>query len=192
MRDGNDLLITVTATGETVRVTGQFAPVVALSSDVLLSSDKGVEEIQFADGTVYEIPQIMTAVGTGTDGNDHIIGTMHSDVLIGGMGDDLLEGGDDADLYVINAGEGHDIIRDVQSTVFSAPPTCSSSATASPPVTSSSRGPATAATISSSPSARRQTLLIEGQFGYTSLGYNDKFAPNERIDSFGFHNYGDS
>ena len=117
-RDGNDLLITVIATGETVRVLGQFAPVVALGSDVLISSNKGVEEIQFADGTVFEIPEIMTAVGTGSDGDDHMVGTMHSDVLIGGLGDDLLEGGDDADLYVINAGEGHDVIREDQTTVL--------------------------------------------------------------------------
>ena len=52
-RDGADLLITVKATGETVRVTGQFADVVPLSSDVLLSSDKGVEEVQFADGSTW-------------------------------------------------------------------------------------------------------------------------------------------
>jgi Ca2+-binding RTX toxin-like protein len=191
-RSGHDLLITVKATGETVRVIGQFAPVVPLAADLLLSSNKGVEDIQFADGTVWEIPEIMTAVGTGTDGHDHIVGTMHSDVLIGGLGNDLLEGGDDADLYVIRGGDGQDVIRDVQTTpllravdllifgdgiapadlVFSRP----------------GGGDDLLVTIGSS----GQTLLIEDQFAYIVLGYNDRLAPNSRIEAFGFRNYGDS
>jgi len=192
VRDGNDLLITVTATGESVRVTGQFAPVVALSSDVLLSSDKGVEEIQFADGTVYEIPQIMTAVGTGTDGNDHMVGTMHSDVFLGGLGDDLLEGGDDADLYVVNAGEGHDVISDVQSTVLlrAADMVIFGDGIAPTDLVFARAGDG-GDDLLITIGAGGQTLLIEGQFGYTSLGYNDKFAPNARIEAFGFRNYGD-
>lgn len=99
-----------------VRVVGQFAPVSPLSSDVLPSSDKGVEDIQFADVTVMEMPEIMAAVGTGTAGNDHMVATMHSDVFLGGLGNDRLEDGEDADLYVVNAGEGQDVISDVQTT----------------------------------------------------------------------------
>ena len=38
--------------------------------------------------------------------------------------------------------------------------------------------------------ASGQTVTIQGQFGYTSLGYNDKFAPNSRIESFAFENDG--
>ncbi|MEJ7928298.1 calcium-binding protein [Sphingobium sp. AN641] len=115
-RSGADLLITVTATGETVRVTGQFADVTPGGGDLLLSSNKGVEDIQFANGTVMEIPALMIAVGTGTDGDDHLIGSMHSDALTGGKGNDLLQGGDDADLYVVNAGDGQDVIEDIQTT----------------------------------------------------------------------------
>jgi Ca2+-binding RTX toxin-like protein len=193
VRDGHDLLITVTATGETVRVVGQFADVVPLSSDVLLSPDRGVEDIQFADGAIWETPEIMTAVGTGTDGNDHMIGTMHSDVLIGGKGDDLLEGGDDADLYVINAGDGHDIIHDQQSTVLLRAADLLIFGNAIAPTDlafarAGDGGDDLVVTIG----AAGQTVTIEGEFGYTSLGYNDKFAPNTRIESFGFQDYGDS
>jgi Ca2+-binding RTX toxin-like protein len=182
-RDGDDLLITVKATGETVRVTGQFADVVPMGSDVLLSSNKGVEDIQFADGSIYEIPEIMTAVGTGTDGDDHIVGTMHSDVLIGLKGDDRLEGGDDADLYVIHAGDGHDVIAEHQSTVLLraadllifgddiAPEDLVFSRTGD-------KGDNLLVTIG----ATGQTLLIEGQFGYSSLGYNHMWSPNSRIE----------
>ncbi|HEX8240488.1 MAG TPA: calcium-binding protein [Allosphingosinicella sp.] len=192
-RDGFDLLITVKATGETVRVTGQFADVVPMGSDTLLSSNKGVEDIQFADGTIYEIPEIMTAVGTGTDGDDHIVGTMHSDVLIGGKGNDRLEGGDDADLYVIRAGDGQDVISDHQSTVLLraadllifgngiAPGELVFSRTGD-------KGDDLLVTIG----AAGQTVLIEDQFAYSSLGYNHMWSPNSRIESFAFSDYGDS
>jgi Ca2+-binding RTX toxin-like protein len=191
-RDGDDLLITVAATGETVRVTGQFADVVPLGSDVLLSSDKGVEEIQFADGTVFEIPQIMTAVGTGTSGDDHMEGTMHSDVFLGGLGDDLLEGGDDADLYVVNAGEGHDVIRDVQTTpMLRAADMLIFGDDIAPRDIGFTRlgdGDDLLITIG----AAGQSILIEGQFAYTSLGYNYYLATNSRIEAFGFRNYGEN
>ncbi|MBB4640571.1 calcium-binding protein [Rhizorhapis suberifaciens] len=192
-RDGNDLLITVITTQETVRVLGQFAPVTPLASDVLLSSNKGIEDIQFADGTVFEMPQIMTAVGTGTDGDDHMIGTMHSDVLIGGLGNDGLEGGDDADLYVIHAGDGQDVIRDAQTTpllraadmlIFGdgiAPEDLAFSR-------AGSGGDDLLVTIGSS----GQSVLIDGQFAYSVLGYNDKLALNSRIEVFGFSDYGDN
>jgi Ca2+-binding RTX toxin-like protein len=192
-RSGNDLLITVTATGETVRVIGQFAPVVPLAADVLLSSNKGVEDIQFADGTIYEIPEIMTAVGTGTDGNDHIVGTMHSDVLIGGLGNDRLEGGDDADLYVVRGGDGEDVIRDVQSNPLLRAADLVIFGDGIAPsdlvfVRAGSGGDDLLVEIGSA----GQTLLIEGQFAYSVLGYNDRLAPNSRIEAFGFRDYGDN
>ncbi|HYI49486.1 MAG TPA: calcium-binding protein [Allosphingosinicella sp.] len=191
-RDGNDLLITVTATGETIRVLGQFAAVVPIASDLLLSSDKGVEEIEFADGTLFGIPQIMSAVGTGTSGDDHMTGTMHSDVFLGGPGDDLLEGGDDADLYVVKAGDGHDVIHDVQSTpllrsadmlIFGdglAPSDLAFSRTGD-------LGDDLLITLGAG-----QSVLIEDQFAYTSLGYNYFLAPNSRIEAFAFSGYGEN
>ncbi|HTU12058.1 MAG TPA: calcium-binding protein [Allosphingosinicella sp.] len=191
-RDGDDLLITVIATSETVRVIGQFAAVVPLGSDLLISTNKGVEEIQFADGDVYEIPEIMIAVGAGTSGNDQMTGSMHSDVLQGGLGDDLLEGGDDADLYVINAGEGDDIIRDVQSTPLlrAADMLIFGDGLAPSDVAFSRQGDG-GDDLLITLGAEGQSVLIEGQFAYTVLGYNYFLATNSRIESFAFRNYGD-
>jgi Ca2+-binding RTX toxin-like protein len=190
VRSGHDLLITVIATGETVRVLGQFAPVVPLGPDTFLSSNKGVEEIQFADGTVMEIPEIMTAVGTGSDGDDQMAGTMHSDVLIGGLGNDLLEGGDDADLYVVNAGEGHDVIREQQSSVLlrAADMLIFGDGLTSGDLafTRTGNGDDLLITIGVD-----QSVLIEDQFGYTSLGYNHILAPNNRIEIFAFREVAD-
>ncbi|TCM07353.1 calcium-binding protein [Sphingomonas sp. PP-CC-3G-468] len=190
-RDGIDLLVTVKSTGETIRVTGQFAPVVPLGSDILLSPNRGIEDIQFADGAIFETPEIMAAVGMGTASADHLVGTMQSDVLSGGLGDDLLEGGDDADLYVINAGDGHDVISDVQSTpllraadmvIFGdgiAPEDLVMSRTGE-------NGQDLLFTIGTN-----QSLLIQNEFAYSVLGYNASLALNSKIEVFAFRNYGD-
>ena len=192
-RDGDDLLITVTATGETVRVTGQFAPVVPLGSDVLLSSNKGVEDIQFADGTVMEIPEIMVAVGTGTSGNDSMVGTMHSDAFLGGLGNDTLVGGDDADLYVVNAGEGDDVIREEQSTVLlRAADLLIFGDDIAPEDLVFSRAGGAGEDLVISIGTGGDSVLIQNQFGYSVLGYNSPLAPNSRIEAFAFRHYGDS
>jgi Ca2+-binding RTX toxin-like protein len=192
-RDGADLLITVRSSGETIRVLGQFADVVPLSSDVLLSPNRGNEDIQSGDGTVSAIPDNINAVGTGTDGNDHMVGTMHSDVLIGGKGDDRLEGGDDADLYVIRAGDGHDVISDVQTTpLLRAADLLIFGDGLAPDDLGFSRSGDGGDNLLVTIGTTGQTLTIEGQFAYTSLGYNAALAPNDRIEAFAFKEYGDS
>ena len=192
-RSGTDLLITVTATGETVKVTGQFADVTPGGADLILSSNKGVEDIQFADGTVMEMPAIMIAVGTGTDGDDHLIGTMHSDALTGGKGNDLLQGGDDADLYVINAGDGQDIIQDNQTTpLLRAADMVVFGDGIAPDDLVISRTGASGSDLLFTIGSSGQSVLIQNQFGYTSLGYNAALAINSRIEAFAFREYGDS
>ena len=192
-RDGHDLLITVIATGETVRVVGQFAPVVALKADYLLSSNKGVEDIQFANGTILETSDIAIAVGKGTAGADTLTGTMHSDVLQGLTGNDLLMGGDDADIYVINGGEGQDIIRDIQTTInLPAMDILIFGENVAPEDLVFSRvgngGDDLFVTIGTG----GNSLLIEGQFGYSSLGYNSSLASNQRIEGISFRHYGEA
>jgi len=192
-RSGNDLLITVKATGETVRVTGQFAPVVPIGSDLLLSSDKGIEDIQFADGSIMELPEIMAAVGKGTDGNDHLVGTMHSDVLTGGKGDDLIEGGDDADLYVFNRGDGNDVIHDQQTTpLLRAADLLVFGDNIAPEELTYSRSGQNGDDLLITVGGGGGSILIQGEFAYTSLGYNGFLAPNSRIEMFAFRNYGDA
>ena len=192
-RSGDDLLITVAQTGETIRVVGQFAPVAPLSSDVLLSPNRGIEDIQFADGTIWETPEIMGAVGTGTSGNDHMVGTMHSDVFIGKAGDDLLEGGDDADLYVINAGDGNDTISDIQTTpLLRAADMVIFGDGIAPEDLVMTRVGATGDDLLFTMGGGGQTLLIKNQFAYSILGFNASLAPNNRIEAFGFREYGDA
>ncbi len=190
-RDGNDLLITITATGETVRVLGQFAPVTILGADYLLSSNKGVEDIQFSNGTIYEASDIAIAVGKGTAGNDQLTGTMHSDVLQGLAGNDLLMGGDDADIYVINGGEGQDIIREVQTTpMLRAADLLIFGENVSPDDIEFVREGEGYDDLRIKIGTGGDSVLIEGQFGYSVLGYTGGLSMNSRIEGFSFRHYG--
>jgi Ca2+-binding RTX toxin-like protein len=75
-RSGTDLLIKITATGHTVTVVGQFG-----------LTSAGVEEIVFADATVWSRPQISANAGTsGTSGADTVVGTVGDDVFRPGAG----------------------------------------------------------------------------------------------------------
>jgi Ca2+-binding RTX toxin-like protein len=48
----------------------------------------------------------------GGQGNDHLNGGNGKDTVNGGTGDDALTGGNNPDLFVFNAGFGHDVITD--------------------------------------------------------------------------------
>lgn len=118
----NDLLITIVSTGEVLIVEDRYRDG---------TNGRGIEEILFADGTVWTLDDIRantitedTVGGTvvegtayadnlyGLDGNDTIEGFAGDDHLIGGVGDDKLKGGVGNDTYVWSTGDGNDIIND--------------------------------------------------------------------------------
>ncbi|MXO65948.1 calcium-binding protein [Altericroceibacterium endophyticum] len=77
------------------------------------SASTGVEQVQFADGTIWSRAELMAkAGGIGTDGEDTMIGTNFADTLEGGKGNDTLTGGAGNDTYVYNLGDGDDTIFD--------------------------------------------------------------------------------
>lgn len=95
-RSGNALIITH-ADGDRIEVTHYF-----------LGEGAGVyriDEIQFADGTAWDVAAVKAAVipSTGTAGNDTIQGYATDDVLSGGAGDDKLYGNGGNDIL---AGDG--------------------------------------------------------------------------------------
>jgi Ca2+-binding RTX toxin-like protein len=98
---GNDLLIQINATGETLKVENQF------------SGSNGVEGIVFADGTAWDRSQIDAASWfRGTSGNDTISGTSGNDTIAGGQGNDTLSGAAGDDTFVFRASLGQDIVTD--------------------------------------------------------------------------------
>ncbi|MBY3378945.1 calcium-binding protein [Rhizobium laguerreae] len=86
------------------------------------TSQQGVEQIAFADGTVWSTTQILASISyggwlppatiTGTSANDVLAGTTGNDIFDAGAGDDRLEGKEGTDVYIYRAGDGSDIITD--------------------------------------------------------------------------------
>lgn len=73
----------------------------------------GVEQVRFADGTVWGTAQLKAAANAdetliGTAGVDTLEGFGGNDVLDGGAGDDLLLGGVGGDTYMLALGGGAD------------------------------------------------------------------------------------
>ncbi|WP_107496286.1 calcium-binding protein [Thalassobius sp. I31.1] len=125
----DDLIITIVSTGETITSLKQY---------YATAQRRGLEIIEFADGTIWGMDKILSETvlegdtgnnslyGTGfhdnlygLDGNDTLNGKDGDDVLIGGLGNDILRGGisgsDSAngnDTYVWSKGDGNDTIFD--------------------------------------------------------------------------------
>ena len=129
-RSGTNLVLSVDGSSDSVTLASQF-----------FSDTHGVEEIRFADGTIWDQATIdaMTATGTsaddvltgtvyndllsgegGTDtltglaGNDSLSGGSGNDRLVGGAGDDSLTGGVGADTFSFDGLFGADTIFDYE------------------------------------------------------------------------------
>lgn len=112
-RVGRDLVIADIATGDVLTVEAHFTGVKPnLVGGANLNSDRGVTEIVFVDGTVWNRAEIAEAVAVPEAGDQEIVGTDDMDVLDGGTGNDTLSGGDEGDVYVFDAGYGQDRIDD--------------------------------------------------------------------------------
>ncbi|MFZ3287107.1 MAG: calcium-binding protein, partial [Telluria sp.] len=96
-----DLLIRLNATGDEVRVAGQF------------SSGGGIEQIQFTDGPTWGSAEINNAAWqvTGTAMGEVLFGHPGVDIIQGLGGDDQLIGMEGSDTYLFAPGDGHDVVR---------------------------------------------------------------------------------
>ncbi|KZM42412.1 hypothetical protein OA90_27295 [Labrenzia sp. OB1] len=89
--------------GGSITLNEQFSPF----------TEYGLEEIVFADVTVWDAAQLAAIAleQAKTDGDDTITGfDDRGDVVEGGLGNDMLKGGDGDDTYVYNLGDGNDTI----------------------------------------------------------------------------------
>lgn len=104
-RSGDDLSVTIQATGETLTVRGHF-----------LGAINGIERVDFADGSSLSAAQILAALPIlreGTDGDDRLVGSHLRDRFEGGLGDDTMIGQRGSDAYHFSSGDGNDVIQDV-------------------------------------------------------------------------------
>ncbi|QTC87462.1 calcium-binding protein [Brevundimonas pondensis] len=101
---GQDLIIQIKGTSDTLTVHGHFSSVNAR-----------VEKFVFSDGTelgALQFEGLIVPAG-GTPGDDILYGTNGNDRLDGGAGADVLEGGAGDDVYVFGIGSGKDIVSDL-------------------------------------------------------------------------------
>ena len=101
LTDADDIVISIGADGGSIYLDQQKAGF-------------GIEEIQFADGTILSASAFnaVTGIAAGTAGDDVIVGSVLADTLNGGAGNDILSGGVGGDAYTYTAGDGSDVISD--------------------------------------------------------------------------------
>jgi len=114
---GEDLFLTIKDTSDRLQISKWFA-----------GPEFRVEEIRFADGTIWDASYVMKTVTTPTPTNDYLVGTPGNDVIDGGdgndwiygrSGDDIIYGGNSVDyLYgeagsdTLYGGSGNDSLYD--------------------------------------------------------------------------------
>ncbi|MDK2126717.1 calcium-binding protein, partial [Parachitinimonas caeni] len=99
-RDKDDLLLTTSAS-DSVRVANYFNKEAA--------GGYAIDEIVFADGSIWTVADIKGRVMLATPGNDSISGYASHDTLSGLAGDDTLKGAAGND--VLNGNEGNDVVE---------------------------------------------------------------------------------
>lgn len=117
-RDGEDLIITVDATGDSLRVIRQFEGEKPGLFGGFVDEGTGVAEITFVDGIVWDQYDIAKAASVRNDASFDLTGTDSVDYLDGGSGNDRLEGAGDGDVYYFGIGYGEDVIFDEMTNVL--------------------------------------------------------------------------
>ena len=97
-RRDNDLYLTINGTDDGLRVQNYF--------DYDGASRYVVEQIKFADGTVWDVAAVKGKVTVATSGNDYLYGYAGSDTLDGEGGNDVIYGYGGAD--TLSGGVGND------------------------------------------------------------------------------------
>ncbi|MBA3966434.1 MAG: hypothetical protein H0X47_11775, partial [Nitrospirales bacterium] len=111
-RDGIDLVITVNNTANELRILEHFIGEKPHLFGGNVNPDRGINEMVFADGTVWRSFDIAEAVSRPLAADQTITGTWEADYLDGGGGHDVLSGGDGGDVYFFDRGYGHDLVSD--------------------------------------------------------------------------------
>ena len=99
---GNDLLLSIAGSSNQLRI-AMFFYLDGVNPFT-------VEQIKFADGTIWDLEIIKAKAIQGTVGNDTLVGYVGDDVFDGGAGNDWLYGQDGSDTYLFGKASGNDTI----------------------------------------------------------------------------------
>ncbi|MDI1278941.1 calcium-binding protein, partial [Methylobacter sp.] len=94
-RSGNDLVIGINGTTDQLTIQNWG-----------YGSNYRIERMEFADGSVWDIPIV------GTNDNDYLVGDAGNNTLYGKAGNDTLVGSTGNDTYLFNLGDGQDTVSD--------------------------------------------------------------------------------
>lgn len=100
----NDLQVHLPG-GGVVTVAGQ-------PSSTAWALGNGIELIQFADGTTWDIDEIYARTAQTTDGDDDLILGTLDDVVMGGAGNDYFSNLGGNDTFLFGLGDGYDVINE--------------------------------------------------------------------------------
>lgn len=116
---GNDFVLKINGTTDQITLDQAY-----------VSTGYRIEQIRFADGTIWSAADLFTKATTPTSGNDvfyggasnealsggagndTLYGRSGNDLLTGGVGNDLMSGEAGDDIYHFDRGDGQDIVRD--------------------------------------------------------------------------------
>ncbi|MBU1052980.1 MAG: hypothetical protein KKC46_04020 [Proteobacteria bacterium] len=101
-RNEDDLVVTKKDTGDSMTVENWFA-------DEGNESEK-IDEIRFADGTVWDVAMLKQLALEGTSEAEVLTGYSSDDIMDGKEGDDVLTGKAGNDTYIFGRGYGQDVI----------------------------------------------------------------------------------
>ena len=119
--DAMELAAGVTPADVTVRWTLQGDMAVTLPDGSKLtvrgqadtwSTEQGIEQLRFADGTVWDRSELATRALAASAGDDTIVGGNQDDTLDGGSGNDQFQDLGGYDTYRFGTGDGQDTIAD--------------------------------------------------------------------------------
>ncbi len=99
-RDGVDLLLSVGQAGDQVRIKNIYNP------PMQSNETYGVQDVNFADGTVWSRADLLRLATTGTSSGDRLYGTPGAEVFDGKGGNDYENGDGGGDTFIFNQGYG--------------------------------------------------------------------------------------
>ena len=116
-REGEDLLLTVNATGKVIRLKDEFLGELNPYAFNGNQQTSGVASIVFSDGTIWDRFQMSMEVSRPLVGSVALIGSGSADVLWAGAGHQYLSGGAGGDIYIVQPEAGQlDVTIDDQGT----------------------------------------------------------------------------
>lgn len=105
VRSGDHLTLSIAGTEDRITLSSFFY------TNNATNTYNPVQEVRFADGTIWNLETLKNKAFVGTVGADTLDGTVAADVFNGGKGNDELAGKGGNDTYLFGKGDGQDVIR---------------------------------------------------------------------------------